>query len=562
MSLNKELKKLILLYLAFVLGKVVLGFFISSPSALGDEYLYSKIARNLFEYSSSLYHGDVLAHKYLPLYPLFLSIGYLFSNMEVVYFVMKVVNAFLSSAIIFPVYYLAREFLESRKAFVGAFLVSIFVANFNVFAYLMSENLFYPLFMLFVFLVYFAFKTDNKWLFLISGIVLALAYWVRVLALVLIPVVFVVWLFRRTKFVNLIWHYGFALLCVIPIFFRNVGTYGGSAMAVTGGYGGPLAFMGNFMTNPLGFFNWIALYFAYALIATGFIFGFYFLLGLKVKDKDFKLLYMITGISFIVNVLVIANQANGSDLLYNSPFFPLFSNRPIGRYFDMTLSLVLLVGYISFEKFEFKEKFIKFAIGFSSLILLLGTQLTIAALFPFNNMALSLLGVLDLFLEWLFYGSIFLEFTWLPFIIIACILFIIPYTLLLFRKNKNLVFYLGAGFIVLTTVVSFCLISFNAAHYWGDSDQAELGHWFNENVEGNVLLDERFVSDKLTKYTLNEELFNVRNEWSLFGFWVNEEIRVGSPYNIEGFDYLVSMDENLGYDIIKKEGDFILYELK
>ena len=48
MFFNKELKKLILLYLAFVLGKVILGFFINSPSALGDEYLYSKIARNLF----------------------------------------------------------------------------------------------------------------------------------------------------------------------------------------------------------------------------------------------------------------------------------------------------------------------------------------------------------------------------------------------------------------------------------------------------------------------------------------------------------------------------------
>ena len=85
---------------------------------------------------------------------------------------------------------------------------------------------------------------------------------------------------------------------------------------------------------------------------------------------------------------------------------------------------------------------------------------------------------------------------------------------------------------------------------------------FRSNVEGNVLLDERFVSDKLTKYTLNEELFNVRNEWSLFGFWVNEEIRVGDPYDVEGYDYLVSMDDNLNYDILRREGDFVLYELK
>ena len=76
------------------------------------------------------------------------------------------------------------------------------------------------------------------------------------------------------------------------------------------------------------------------------------------------------------------------------------------------------------------------------------------------------------------------------------------------------------------------------------------------------MLDERFVSDKLTKYTLNEELFNVRNEWSLFGFWVNEEIRVGDPYDVEGYDYLVSMDDNLNYDILRREGDFVLYELK
>src|SRR3989344_2105080 len=99
--MRKEIKILILIYIILILIKSILVYFIHAPSEFSDGYFYSKAAREISQ-------GSI---GYLsPLYPITLSIAYLANNMEIIYFLMKFINVIISSLIIFPVYFLSKEF--------------------------------------------------------------------------------------------------------------------------------------------------------------------------------------------------------------------------------------------------------------------------------------------------------------------------------------------------------------------------------------------------------------------------------------------------------------------
>src|SRR3990167_6087327 len=90
--MKKEIKFLVFLYFIIVIVKVIFSSFIPTISIFSDEYLYAKMARSFF------YHGEFSIHgiptsQYLPLYPIFLSVAYLFQDMQLVYLAMKVINA-------------------------------------------------------------------------------------------------------------------------------------------------------------------------------------------------------------------------------------------------------------------------------------------------------------------------------------------------------------------------------------------------------------------------------------------------------------------------------------
>ena len=73
-------KKLLIIYLVFVFIKVILAYFIPAPSAFSDDYIYIKMARSFFYFNNFAVHG-IEEHHYLPLYPIILSISYLFVDM-------------------------------------------------------------------------------------------------------------------------------------------------------------------------------------------------------------------------------------------------------------------------------------------------------------------------------------------------------------------------------------------------------------------------------------------------------------------------------------------------
>jgi hypothetical protein len=562
--MRRDLKLLILMYLGFVFVKSLLSYFVGSPSIFIDEYAYAKIAREFFFDGTLTLHGLIPA-KYPPLYAMILSISYLFNDMNVIYFVMKIINVLLSSLVIFPIYFLAREFLDSKKSLFIAFLVSLFAANFNSANYIVAENLFYPLFLFTVLFIYLAFKTSEKKFFILSGVFLSLTYLTKILGTVLVPLVFLLFIikFKETKFYNVLLHYFVAMLCVAPQLIKHVMQNGMSVYGVLGGYSGPTMVVQSFSTKIISFLDWIILYSGYAILATGVLFGLFFIYGWFVKDKKFKLFYLVILLVVLLNLLVVANQSNMNNGVYDSPFGDLFTGRVIGRYFDASVSLIFLVGFIVFERYKIHKKLLGKVAIFTSLILFVASQLTLMPLFPFNNQSLTLLGVLQSGLEYVFYGEVFFGsvFHWLPYLIILIIFAMLPFLIYKLRNKKKFLVFLVLLFVLANSILAYGVMSWNTNSYWADNSQKDLGQWFNEYDLGasSVLLDEDYCELRTQKDNL--EISFCPHLGTPLAFWMNNDIAIGNSSEISGFDYLVSMNTNLDYEVLKQEGGFIIYKV-
>ena len=107
-------KKLLFLYIILVVVKIALVSIISAPSNFADGYIYAKMARSFFYYQNFLVHGE-FNYIYPPLYPIALSSSYIFKDMNLVYFSMKVINSLISSLIIIPAWLLGKEFLSRNN---------------------------------------------------------------------------------------------------------------------------------------------------------------------------------------------------------------------------------------------------------------------------------------------------------------------------------------------------------------------------------------------------------------------------------------------------------------
>ena len=138
-----------------------------------DEYNYVKMAQSILEYGRIFVNGNPFNH-HLILYPLLLSPAYLAKNIAFVYPIMKIINAFISSLIIFPAFLIAKEFFSNRRSLLVAVLISIMPPNFAIAPYILSENLFYPLFLFTIYFIYRSFKEVNYRWDILAGLFIGL----------------------------------------------------------------------------------------------------------------------------------------------------------------------------------------------------------------------------------------------------------------------------------------------------------------------------------------------------------------------------------------------------
>jgi len=533
-------KKLIFWYLIFVIVKSILSYFIPSPSAFSDEYLYAKTARDLF-YSFSFNSYDIGLRHYPPLYPILLSITYFFKNMNIIYPAMKILNAIVSSLIIFPSWLLAKEFMSKRKAFYISLMISILPSNFSFSEYLMSENLFYPLFLFSIYFLYKAFTKNNYLFNILAGVFIGLSSLTRNLGIgLMIPVIILLFVYPRKKHFLILLS---SLIFILPWMLRNLLTFGFNIGNIFGGYRPPPGTVFSY-GGFLSFVTWGLLYLGYFVLASGIIFPLtsfnYF--NQNLKFKKVKIYFVICSLTFVIFLGMLAKHNVGL-ILYDS-FFSWLSGRPLGRYLDQFLPLILISGFAGFKI----KKTNKTYLVISSLILAFSSQLAYFSLFPINNMSLTWLGIISMLIHSKLIILLFLAA--LPFIV---------YILYFKLDRRKLIAIFFTIFLIFSLGV-YSINYYSSKNNWYETKHTELGLWVDKNlpINQNILFDEANCVEDVNK----ENMALCSRSFTPSGFWMNHNLIIGDVFNLsEDADYIIS-ERELEYFKLKEIDGINIYKSK
>jgi len=133
------------LYAVAVAVLLTLALRVKSPWIMVDELVYSDTARNVADGAGFTIHGTAAGYGYV--YPALLAIPYaLERHVADAYQLARVLNALVMCSVVFPVYLLARRVVRPGAALAAAAL-AVSVPPMVYVASLMTENVFYPLFM-------------------------------------------------------------------------------------------------------------------------------------------------------------------------------------------------------------------------------------------------------------------------------------------------------------------------------------------------------------------------------------------------------------------------------
>ena len=543
--MKKILKKLALYYFIFIVVKGILSYLIPAPSAFSDSYIYMKLARSFF-FDSNFVINNIPVTHYLPLYPIILSFSYLFNQMSIIYPVMKIINVIISSLVIFPAYFISKEFFNSNKSLKIAILISLLPSNFIFSGYILAENIFYPLFLFSIYFIYKSITVKRIIWPILAGISIGLTYLSKINGIVLFPVLTILFLFKLINeekiFLRNILLIGFtALLIISPWLWNNYLIQGN----ILGGYSEEASTIFSLNEFLLKYLVQFILYIGLLVISAGIF------LPIKISKKIFsKLDFAILSLSSIFFTLIMASNHNITATATSLPdlpakYFPWLAGRLIGRYIDVVLPLVIILGLFCLEdKINLKKK-----IAYS-LLLIFSSQLLLTTLFPSNHVSTAYLGL---------FNHLLLLITSFPInlIIIGIILGIIPFIFykLNFKKTINLFII----FFILLNILNFTLIYYDSNIYWYKGDQMQLGLWLDSHDPeiSTILFDKRDCSDRILK--LNQSsICEPSGFTTIIGVWLNDEIIVDYPTSLEGIDFIISR-HNFDLPIVYSKDNLYIY---
>ena len=150
-------KNLFLLFLFYVLLSLTKGmlaiFFIKTAGVMPDELTLTEMGRSLaVSHKIGFYFGHPVGKE--PLYSILISIPFLFHNMFYSYDFIKLLNGFYSSIIIFPIYFLGKELLDSKNALMTAIVAGLLPASNSYSLNILAENIYFPCFLISVYFLY------------------------------------------------------------------------------------------------------------------------------------------------------------------------------------------------------------------------------------------------------------------------------------------------------------------------------------------------------------------------------------------------------------------------
>ena len=307
--------------------------------------------------------------------------------------------------------------------------------------------------------------------------------------------------------------------------------------------------------------NWTVLYIGYVILASGIIFGVLAAVGVLKNYKGGSTensFYLLALVVIMLSVLMAANHATGT-AIYKTPM-PFFSERPIGRYIEMVLPLIFIIGFINFYRYA---GLINKYLLYTAPLLAFSAQLTMAQLLPTNNISLAFLGALKYMLEFLLFNKTSFEaiFRWETLIIMGVVILGLCFLFMSIKKiGLSKLAMLMMVFFALSSLLVYGITYYNAKTYWFNNDQMQLGYFFNKYDKDNystVLIDERDCTGKIEKAengTLCENKIS-----SIAGFFINDKIIVGDPENLAGYDYAISRHK-VDLEIVKEIDGLYLYK--
>ena len=164
-------------WLAAALLRFGAAMLMTSPSVLTDELTYWSMARS-FHHGMHFLAFNVRADYPSQLYSVLLSPLFSVGDVNVVYALAKLVSSLMFCSVIFPAYFLAREILDQREA-LGVALLSLLIPGGIYTATVMTENLYYPAFVLSAWLAYRALYRGKLRDGILAGLGFVLAYYVK-----------------------------------------------------------------------------------------------------------------------------------------------------------------------------------------------------------------------------------------------------------------------------------------------------------------------------------------------------------------------------------------------
>ncbi|MEK6923578.1 MAG: glycosyltransferase family 39 protein [Nanoarchaeota archaeon] len=539
-----KLFRLVLIAFLILAGlKIISTFFIVSPTIFADEYFYSKMAQSYFNFREFSVHGDFF-QTYPPIYSVLISAAYYFKDMTNVYTFIKIINAIVSSLIIFPAFFLAKELLNEKKALLVSILISVLPMNLVFSGYVMAENLFYVLFLTASYFIYKSFKEDNLIYDAFAGIFIGLTILTRYLGLALLVPVGIVLLYeifiakkRTNKFIIFV----IAGLAFGAWLFRNGYLFGFDMGGMLGTYirdGYPVTF------TPLSLAIWTILNFAMLIISTGFIFIISIFSNIRENFRKYRMFYLLF-FSVVIAVLIMLAERTAGSALFKVDTLLELTGRPSARYIDVLAPLAIIGGFASLQSKKVSNKLIISLI----FITILASQLFFFNLYPVNNMSLFWLGAIS-YLTKTLTNNIYV-LTVIYSVILVSAIFVS--TMLLKKINPNKLVLLMIIFFTALSLANIVAISINS-NEWHNSSDGQLGLWINENIDGIILIDDKYCNEFDFRNT--DTLCSKKNKSSLIGFWINDEIKIGNPNEVPA-NYIITRDVLTLEKIYELDGTFI-----
>ncbi len=519
-------RAVLVIYLGIVLLKVLLSFQTPSPFIFSDEVVYEKMARSFFDSGRFLIYG-LPSETYPPLYPIAISGAYFLGDINIAYPAMKIINILLASLIVFPVWLIAREFLDKEKSLFVVILTALLPAGFIQPFTLVSENLFYPLFMLSVYLIIRSDAGNNARWDIVCGFVIGLAILTRTIGFVLVIGLIAALLLGETSksiilglrvVINKWRIFLVAGLTFLPWILRNVYYFG-----LKGFMGGSSGYeVGEFVTPEKGLLSIISWsfmhvgYFVFAAAVVFFIFSMiltkdFFKTRNTEKNRGMAALIIV---SWTTLAFLIILSAQTRVTLGSGGSFAL-----MGRYIDPILPAFLIMGVKGFECGRKKSFWIACAI---SIIALLSIPLDVR-IRSFNSPDTYILAAPTYLNETGIIPFKINEFE----VKLILSLFVLILSILLWKnvlKWKGFK-YLAILFFIVSSTAAFT-VAYSASH--DVQEQMVIPHWLGNNTPAGstVLFDERD----------NNETF-----WLQFGvmFWTDDYVVTGNVNNSS--DYIVSL---------------------